>query len=245
MIKQKISEQIMLRLESEARLFCFPNKRLATLDRLKQATDAIESGEAAKIVHPLPHSMARRQINQSNVEKFIRAKNWSGPVRETISSDQGLKNYVSQREAERHKQTVRKQKRYDSSIDAQLDEIKPIELQKFFREEVEKHRSTTRLLHQIVNGVRLITDIDISTLMEVAAGKHSGNPEIFVVQDVSAQDRKEVRNLLARFRDEERLIGLGLQCDGGDIVTPQQAEIVLKSELNALERLLTLANTSS
>ena len=96
----KTSETIFARLLQEATEFGAPEKRLATLDRLKSACDLIADGYRIPLedgVRPKAKHVLLK-INPSNIDKVVRAKRWSGPTRSFIASKRnGLIDYVNAR----------------------------------------------------------------------------------------------------------------------------------------------------
>lgn len=117
LVTELLSEMVLARLRDEAAKCGRPKERLATLDRLTEACDAIASGAARKLVQryrpdaAFHFARATTPIIPPRVDDYVRAKqaedgarrqatSWTGPTATTLRKDKGLLEYVRARAAE-------------------------------------------------------------------------------------------------------------------------------------------------
>jgi hypothetical protein len=228
------SEAILVRLREEARDYVKPDIRFGTIERLVEACDAIENGEAAKVVHKPSSHLRNKVINATNVEKYIRSKRWRGPTRTTIAKEpDGLQAYVNAREEER-KKPVQKIKPMSSQIEQYLGEIESTELRQFFRSEIEKRRQVEQKLKMLMSGLLKIPGIDIRSLLHPEKYSKATTSSETTVND---ERRIKVKQFLSRLRNADDLRHLGLRREGDDILTINGTELILSSELHALHEI--------
>src|SRR5690349_18411402 len=117
-MSETISSKVMKGLRQAAEQSARGKERLSTLDRLKEACDAIAGGDAAAIVgrylpeakhHYLHHCTL---IRPDRVEEYVKAKRiqdaqtkrlpspWTGPTAVTLRKNKGLLEYVKVRATE-------------------------------------------------------------------------------------------------------------------------------------------------
>ncbi|MDV7143525.1 hypothetical protein R3X27_12625 [Tropicimonas sp. TH_r6] len=232
------SKLVLDRLMVDAQQFAKPEVRVATIDRLVAACDAVENGEAAKAVHNPSSMLRRRAINATNVDKYIRAMNWRGPTRTTIAKDiDGLQAYVKAREEERSKPKTKGKPLINSQIEARLAEIESLELRQFFRSEIEKRRIADQKLKLLVSGLLKIPGIDVQVLLEPGRDDRHKILPTPSNEFVSEMNRSKVLNFLKRLSDEDELRHLGLRKEGEDILSLTGADIILGDELQALHEI--------
>lgn len=237
-MSQKTSDQIKSRLLDDAKTYARPEVRLRTIERVVMACDAIESGEAAKVVlNPTP-VLRRGEITPTNVGKCVKAMGWPGPRQDTISNKrerEKLHAYVSAREEERVKPIVKHIP--NTQIENQIIKIEPVELRQFFRKEVEKRRQAEQLIKLLKSGLSKVPGINVQRILNPNDAPNDDALPASETQYVSEQNRAAILGLLERFKTEN-LRHIGLRLDGEDIVAMANgAEVVLSNELKTLRRL--------
>ena len=231
----KNSEMIFTRLLEEASAFNIPEKRQATLERLKSACDLLENGYRTPASNGSATHAKRLllKINPTNIDKVVRANNWQGPTRSFIANRRnGLLGYVTAREEERivHIDGNAKLPHQSESL---LSEIPNVETRQAVRREVERRRLAEQELKIIKSGLRNLPQIDVRALLgdPVSAEKvHSATPSH--VRKNQNEDLEQIRFLLERLRKDIRHIGL--KRDGGDILAMNNAPVILETELRAI-----------
>ena len=141
-----LSEVIFTNLLADAEHYKRPEVRIATLERLKQACDAIENGEAKNLIERRfgERRSSELAITPSNIDKYVRAKGWNGPTRSTIAKKDGtssLKPYVDARDNERARTVAPKTRRPTHELENALREINSIEVRQYVRRLFEQRKT--------------------------------------------------------------------------------------------------------
>lgn len=242
----KNSDLIFARLVEHASQFSFPDKRLATLDRLKNACDLIASGEHIPVEPGEKFSSRKitRKINPSNIERVVRSKSWTGPTRSFIANKaNGLIEYVNAREEERSAKTGTKPKTLPSQLESYLSEIESVEIRQIMRNEVEKRRIAEQEVRIIKEGLRKLPQVDVRELLKGPVTMDKMVSATAVAQNASSDELMlQVRNFINRLTKGD-LRRLGLKWDGEDIVAMTNAPVILSSELRALVEVVGLPSS--
>lgn len=233
----KTSDLIYARLLEEAKQFLVPEKRLATLERLKSACDSIASGERVQ-VDPGGEFSSRKigsKINPSNIDRLVRSKKWTGPTRSFIANkSNGLIEYVIAREEERSAQGDLVPKTLPTQLESYLSEIESVEVRQIMRHEIELRRKAEQEIKIIKEALRKIPQIDVRNVFEDHLTTEKMEAATATSQPASSDDAKrQLRNLVDRLTGGD-LRRLGLKWDRGDIITLTNAPVVLSAELSAL-----------
>ncbi len=238
----KNSEMIFARLRQEAREFGVPEKRLATLDRLKSACDLIadgyrnpvDDGTRPKAKHVL------LKINPSNIDKVVRAKRWSGPTRSFIANKQnGLIDYVNAREEERLAKTGA-HKSLPHQTEDLVASIADAETRQAVRREFARRRYAEQELKNLKAGLRSIPQIDVDALLDESGGPDRKRAALPSTDGNHHENRRRVRAFVERFQMGSDLRPMGLQRDGADIIAMNNRPVILEEELMAIIELCEL-----
>lgn len=252
---QRASEKILKRIEAEAQSLSRPSIRLASISRLVQACDAIESGAAAELDRRL---RGPAPISPSNVERFVKAKcasgfrDWTGPTRVFIAQDADLKAYVAAREDERakpldrRKRTSQRQKDIEDAL-ARL----PIEIRQIVRHDLEEGRLAKRRLDLLSRGLRTLPGVDVDgllggriepALIEANSSANIGNAAA-PRNSFTKREAELLRNLVDRLTDSNEMSRAGLLVDGRRLrmATLPRTTIIQPDEMALLLRLAELA----
>lgn len=242
----KNSEMIYTRLLEEAYSFTFPEKRIGTLERLKSACDAIAAGDPipANPVDKFSKRKAIQKINPSNIERIVISRGWTGPKRSFIANrSNGLLEYVDAREEERVSVKGGKAKALPSQVENLLSEIPSLEIRQAMRYEIELRRSAEQELKIIKAALKNIPQIDVNKFLDgritsaimndaTRSSPASSSPEL----------QRQVKNLVERLTKGD-LRRLGMKNDGGDIISMNNAPVVLSAEMEALVELAGLPSS--
>lgn len=256
MINTKASKMILHRLRDRAREMARPEIRNATIDRLVDACDAIESKKAAALVkqaYGKDNGLSiNPKINPSNIERYVKARGktdraWAGPTRVTIAKDPDLVAYVEAREDERIKPDLprRPSSRWRQIEDA-ISKLPSTELRMDLRHELESGRQAKRSLDILTQGLRQIPGVDVNKLLD-----DKNVPKIRIGQDtathqssdkpstITSEDRDIIRRLLDRIFDQSEMSRAGLELENNRLrVVASKRPIVKPDEIDVLKRLI-------
>lgn len=232
----KTSEVILLRLKAEADKFGSPERRHATLERLEEACNKLETGfrQSTKNGSKVTTSRTIYKINPSNIEKVVRENGWPGPTRSFIANrESGLLDYVHCREEERVAKSGITSP-LDKSNESILGKIDDVELRQMVRREIERRRRAEQELKLLKEGLRKIPQIDIRTLTNKALAKDSLDSSLSgPLNEHKLEYIQNIRSLLVRLSKRD-LRSLGLKRVEGDIVSATNAPVVLERELRSI-----------
>lgn len=252
---QKLSEMVVARLREGALHLSRPDVRLATINRLVMACNAIDSGIAAELVKTVTGKedslRLNPKINPSNVEKYVRArrksdKAWTGPTRVTIQKDPDLLSYVEAREAERTKPVLPKRPTSRRrQIEDTISLLPTIEARMDIRHELEGGREAQRVLNLLKIGLRKIPHVDVDALInepkkgQIEAGRFNTSAPLAPPSTVlQTEDRNALRALVRRLSDAEELGRAGLELVNERIRNKISLQALVKpAELAVLRRL--------
>lgn len=239
----KNSEMIYSRLMEEAGKFTYPEKRIGTLERLKAACDAIESGE------PIPAAPGEKfstrkailKINPSNIERVVKSRNWTGPKRTFIANKSNrVLEYVHAREEERISTNGAGLKSLPTQLESLLSEIQSTEIRQVMRNEIERRRTAEQEVKIIKESLKNLPKINVGAFLGERIT--SDNMDVATRTSLSAPPeelQRHVRNLVERLTRGD-LRRLGMKNDGGDIIAINNAPVILSSEMKALVELARL-----
>lgn len=238
----KPSDTILARLRQDAMEFGVPEKRLATLDRLKSACDLIADGYRIPLedgVRPQAKHVLLK-INPSNIDKVVRAKRWSGPTRSFIANKQnGLIDYVNAREEERLAKSGAQKVLPNQSSDL-VASISDVETRQAVRREIERRRLAEQELKILKAGLKSIPQIDVDTLLGEAEGSNRRQAALPSTSGDQHENRRRVREFLERFQKGSDLRPMGLKREGADIIAVNNRPVILEEELKAIIELCQL-----
>ena len=236
------SQQILARLERKAAEFDKPQVRLASINRLKLACDAIVDEKLGRNV----------SISPSSVEKYVRKRRdeglaeWTGPTRVFISSDADLRAYVAAREDERHKPTdLRKRpSQRQRDIEDAISSINSVEMRQIVRHELEDGRVAKRRLEILSKGLRTLPAIDVDALLRGDTASSAGQNVVLPAHGnagsaaVRSRDMDVIAALLDRFNDGAEMARVGLDCDGKrlSLSSAPRPAMIRPDEMAALRR---------
>jgi hypothetical protein len=257
-IGQRASVKILERLRSQAQALDRPDVRLASIERLVAACDAIESGVAAD-VHQSAHGSdggLRRnaKINPSNVEKYVKARcklgarEWTGPTRVFIASDPDLRAYVAAREDERLKPPEAKKRpsQRQKEIEDAIARLPSVETRQILRHDLEEGRIARRRLDVLSRGLRSLPSIDVDALLRGDADQTASHDALTALpatlphhSPLATRDVEVLKALLERFSNREEMARAGLETDGRRIrlAMAPRTTIVRPDEMALLRRL--------
>lgn len=236
----KNSEMIYARLIEEANQFSVPQKRLATLNRLKTACDLIAAGGRVRVEpgEKFTFRKANQKINPSNIDRVVRSKKWTGPTRSFIANrTNGLLEYVNACEEERTAHGAFAPAFLPTQIESLLSEIESVEVRQAMRNEIERRRTAEQEIKIIKEALKKLPQIDVRSFLKgpVTTEKMemaTGGPQ----SALRHEQNKQVRSLVERLSKGD-LRHLGLKRNGEDIVSMSNAPVVLRTELKALVEL--------
>jgi hypothetical protein len=255
MINAKASEMILQRLRDCAREMARSEVRNATIDRLVDACNAIESTQAATLVKKLYGKnndlSINPKINPSNVEKYVKARGktdraWTGPTRVTIAKDPDLLAYVEAREDERIKPNLpRRPSSKRRQIEDAISKLPSTELRMDLRHELENGRQAKRTLDILTQGLRKIPGIDVDKLLSSSDAQKIGTkqeidpgPSNEKPAALTLEERNTLRRLLDRLTDRNEMSRSGLELENNRLrVVANKRSIVKPDEMAVLERL--------
>ncbi|MBK1841655.1 hypothetical protein JHL17_30075 [Azospirillum sp. YIM B02556] len=252
---ERASEMVLRRLREGAKRMGRSEVRDATIDRLVEACNAIESGAAANLVKAVTgkdHGLRLNpKINPSTVEKYVKArgktdKAWTGPTRVTIQKDPDLLAYVEARDDERVKPDLPKRptpKR--RQIEDAISLLPSVEVRMELRHELDAGRAAQRHLDILRAGLRKIPGVDINALLHGAgapqieakstlANGQAGN----AIPAMSDEDRGILKMLIDRLNNPDELSRVGMEFENNRVrhKTTRQA-LVKPAEMALLRRL--------
>ncbi|KZL23309.1 hypothetical protein [Pseudovibrio sp. WM33] len=244
MTEEKPSAVCFQNLLHDAENYKRPDVRIETLGRLKVACDAIESGEAKRIIEEstCTKKSVELKINATNVQKYVRAMGWPGPQRTTIERKNGassLKPYVEARENERSKTTRPKPRRISEELEMVLREINSIEVRQYVRNLMEHRKRAESQYNALVSGLRKIPALSIDEILNVSKTPYQTNLASSANLGITAADRILLGTIYEKLTDNETLTQhFNLKFDGTSLQQGQTTKRLLtKKELDALQRL--------
>ncbi|MEA2728054.1 MAG: hypothetical protein QOF70_2529 [Acetobacteraceae bacterium] len=197
-------------------------RRLATLDRLRQACDHLVA--------------ARHHLSLRDIETHCRSAFNAGPRAQTISNDKGLHAYV---EARRSDIVNTEQRKPAGTIGQAVEEIIDSDLRARMRVLVEEYRLLRDRYSILTRGLaRLYPPLDLDVVL---LGRHRivGASNVGQSARVTVAEVEALQQLVAVLRDSERLGRLGLESDHGDIVGRGMKETLIEdAQLRLLEALI-------
>ena len=225
---------------------------LASLARLVEACDAIESGEAASLAQQLgkPSSAFRRSgspLNGSAVEAYVRLRSaqdqaqkrsseWGGPRRETIARSEYLAKYL----VARQDAATAKPRPGPGSRARRLEEIvgslSRAEDRQDLRFALEKGSVAQRELAILRKSIETnFPAVSIDQLL----GKISKPQPSATFADLSENQRQALAKLKNKLKDNEQLRHFGMATDGRRVkIMHNGAHFLEKAEYDALMTLL-------
>lgn len=245
MAELKTSDLIQQTLVFAARQLQRSEVRLGTIERLVRACDAIENGKALEAIKSdlgKKHisGEANFKITPSNIEKYVKAKKWSGPKRAVISSDGDLKAYVKAREEERLKPILPKRassKRLE--IEAAIDQVSDVGQRTMVRHELAAGQKARNELNLLTRALKNIPGLDYNALMGGAKPIEKDKRELTEIASLNLEDGQTLETLIERLDDIQELSRMGLEQVNGRIkVKATHADVINKRELALLRRLL-------
>jgi hypothetical protein len=197
-------------------------RRLATLDRLRQACDYLVS--------------EKRDLSLRNIETYCLSAFDAGPRAQTISNSKGLHAYVEARRSDIIKVAQRKP---GGTIGQAVEEIIDPDLRARMRVLVEEYRLLQDRYRLLTRGLaRLYPPLDLDAVL---LGRH----EVNGISTVGPRARATVaqvralQELVAVLCDPERLGRLGLESDHCDVVGRGMKETLIEgTHLRLLEALI-------
>ncbi len=197
-------------------------RRLGTLDRLHRACDhLVEAG---------------RCFSLRDIENYCRSAFGAGPRAQSISNDSGLHAYV---EARRREAAFPQRRKPMGTLDRSVEEIPEPDIRARMRALVEEHRVLRKRHHILTQGLaHLSPPLDLDA---VFAGKRDSNAVTTSGQriEVTGEQVRALRGLIAALHDPIRLQRLGLEVDAGDLVGRGMREMLIgQKQLEALDALL-------
>ncbi len=255
MTTKQASEQVLERLRVEAETLSErPHVRLASIERLVMACDAIESGGAAEVhrlVYGTDGGLGRNaKINPSNIDKFVKARlkqgarEWTGPTRVFISADTTLRAYVTARENERLKPLeIRKRpSQRQQEIEDAIAQLSSVEMRQTVRYEIEEGRLARRRLEILTKGLRSLPGIELNSLLSGSTNQqqtHNEGPPQPLTECLPMGDVQLLRALISRLSNPEEMRRAGLELDGNRLrmATPPLTAIIKPLEMEILHRM--------
>ncbi|MEC7795456.1 MAG: hypothetical protein VX791_18310 [Pseudomonadota bacterium] len=234
------SAVIAERLRTEAQTYAQPERRMATVERLISACNAIARGE---LVKALSSGSDRgdpklRRITAQNIAEYAKTQGWSGPTRTFLSNrSNGLIEYIRARENEREKTGPESKKKPKTQFESFLDKIEDIETRQYVRHEVERRKQLEQELTIIKNGLKRIPQIDLNTLISTTDAFRSSTTgaSFDLSQGQATKDQQSIlASLVDRLDDTDALRHFGLKDDAGDILSYSNALVISKSEMEVL-----------
>ncbi len=221
--------------------------RLRTLARLEEACNDIASGRALEFAREhgwdvacfLPHRrLVPNTVDQyRKMRKFADPKSdWTGPTKDTIAHDEGLKGYVAARDAERMQarrppRRATKARKVDEIIAEKLD-FNELEL---VRTALEHGRQAKLKFDTLAAFFHRLSAVDLRRY------------DTFSYEDVArsirgqigGDDRELLSQLAERLQDNELLAEMGLVFRSGRVKMdfPPGTDLVKPAELRVLVRL--------
>ncbi|UXT43313.1 hypothetical protein FY137_18795 [Agrobacterium tumefaciens] len=221
--------------------------RLRTLDRLEEACNDITSGHALQFAREhnwdISYFLPQRRLVPNSVDqyrkmrKFVDPKSdWTGPTKDTIAHDAGLKAYVSARDNERNQarrpsRRATKAREVDDIIASKLDfnELQTV------RSALERGRQATLKFDTLAAFFHRLSAVDLRrydtfSYEEVAKS---------IRGQISGEDREILSQLADRLRNNELLVEMGLVFRNGRVKMDFSpgTDLVKPSELRVLVRL--------
>lgn len=249
-MSQKLSEIIFSNLLADAKNFKRPDVRIATLDRLKGACDAIESGKAKNLIaekqgYRLASELA---ITPSNIDRYVRAQNWSGPTRSTIAKNDGessLKPYVQAREDERAKTIIRSPRRPSQELENALREINSIEARQYVRGLHEQRKAAEARYAALKSGIEKMPAISVDEILGVSKAKE--DPLAPQSSDrINLADRLSLEEIYEKLTNKLFLSkDFNLKFEGSLSHAKTSKRLLTKNEMELLKRLSNPAGNSN
>lgn len=246
------SKRVLNLLKEKASESPRPKQRLGTIERVVAACDAIESGEAAKVMKiELGKDYSLRYnpvISPSTIARYIDAKRkqegpvWSGPKRPTIQNDADLKAYVDAREAERIKPTMPQKKTSQrEQIEDVIDSIPRVTDRVLLREAFANLRAAKRENDELSKILKKIDPLNFDKLRDgLLEGNKATNPEGRPCTELlSEKDMVALKRVIDRLSDDDALSRFRLERSSGCIRHTKTGRVLIeKDELKCLSLLL-------
>lgn len=245
----KVSMTIEGSMRSHAANLTRPEQRLATIDRFVEACDAIEDGTGSDLIAKYRGEAAPPrhgyEITPTNIENYVRAKGWSGPVRVTIERDKvHFRPYVEAREAERqNKRPRRRPSARTENVENAINSVPLIENRVLLREELARGSQALRDLQLLKQGLNKIAPVAIEALLCGQAGETLST----IDEHLSEESRRLLRDLILRLQDARKMgqFGLVLVNDRLQQLGGLEDTLVAIAEMRLLKRLARLPEIDS
>jgi hypothetical protein len=236
-------------MRSHAASLSRPELRSATIDRLVEACDAIEDRTGSDLIakHRREAAPPRHgyEITSTNIEHYVRAKGWSGPVRVTIERDrQYFRPYVEAREFERpNKRARRRPSARTQNVENALSSVPLVENRVLLREELARGSQAIRDLQLLKQGLNNIAPVAIEALL----GGQSGETRSTIDDHLCDESRRLLRDLILRLQDARKMgqFGLVLVNDRLQQLGGLEDTLVAIAEMRLLKRLARLPEIDS
>lgn len=244
-----LSEKMMERFMQEA-LGMESSKRAGTLSRLREACDAILSGEAEKLARnpvakedPAFFRQRRPKLSTPMIERYVKMRqrlegagsDWTGPVAVTIRKDSDLDNYYKQRLAEVAPLRTRRLSARPRAqhIEAAIGGL-PLTDQSIIREALDEGRQSKRELDMLRHALRNIPGLDLDAVL--SGGRPQ--PTYQLLEALPAAERRILKMLVTRITDPDALRETGLVFRDGRLSVDYSGEdIVMPEEFSLLRKL--------
>lgn len=244
-----LSEKMMDRFMQNA-LVMESSRRAGTLSRLREACDAILSGEAEKLARnpvakedPAYFRQRRPKLSTPMIERYVKMRqrlegagsDWTGPVAVTIRKDPDLDDYYNQRLAELAPFRERRFSAHPRAdhIEAAMREL-PLTDRSIIREALDEGRQAKRELDMLRHALRNIPGLDLDAVLS----GDKPQPTYQLLEALPAAERLTLKSLLSRITDPNALRETGLVFRDGRLSVDYSGEdIVMPEEISLLRRL--------
>lgn len=263
-MSELMSERILSRLKSEAGETGRPEQRLATLERLVCACDAVADGSALLAVqrgNPEAEMHFRRRwvsIVPPRIEEYViarrvldqadgRRSQWTGPVASSLRKEgEGMLAYVRARELERHGKwegrVADRTHHWWQVLDGVSDEKVRVQLMRALVEGGEAKKQVSALKRAVL---LCSPTFDIDAYLRGQEQHVVGHPELaaagvatLVEQPIDMAAQNSLTGLLERLRNNKLLASFELEYDGARVRQRVTKEaLVSATELTAVEML--------
>lgn len=224
---------------------------LATLARVVEACNAIESGEAAVLAREIGQfedrlRPTRTPINSRTIEAYVdlrrarderarRASEWTGPRSETLRRQGNLKRYVeARRDAANSKRPVKVGSRI-RRMEELTAKLPTPEDRQDLRFELENGYTAQRKLQLLERAIEAnFPEVRLQDILGGRAGKTQQTSRAMPAK-ISDEHRAALAHLRQKLTDNDRLRHFGLSTDGRRVRTLHTgAHFIEKSEYEAL-----------
>lgn len=248
---QIVSEKVLKRIRERASMSPRPKQRLSTIDRVVEACNAIETGDAAKLIKSVfgkDYNLRNNpKISPSNIAHYVDARkkrggaDWTGPKRPTIQSDPDLKTYVDAREAEREKPVGKVGKTsLREEIASIVDRIPDLADRSLLREYLASLSQAKRESDALTKLLKEIAPLEYEKLRagDLSRSEVKKVKSISVGGSLSETDVACLGRLSIRLRDSEALAKVGLEISKERVRHKRTKHpIIERDELECLLRL--------